>query len=49
VLRRKAIGAEALASQRDALDPIPEIGPYGPHDLVSLSREEFLGLLAAGR
>jgi hypothetical protein len=26
-----------------ALDPIPEIGPHGPHDLVSLSREEFVG------
>jgi hypothetical protein len=35
--------------RRVALDPIPEIGPCGPHDLVSLSREEFLGLLAAGR
>ena len=35
-------------AQRVALDPIPEIGPHGPHDLVSLSREEFVGLLAAG-
>jgi hypothetical protein len=35
--------------RRVALDPIPEIGLHGPHDLVSLSREEFLGLLAAGR
>jgi hypothetical protein len=32
-----------------ALDPIPEIGPHGSHDLVSLSREEFVGLLATGR
>ena len=32
-----------------ALDPIPEIGPYGPHYLVSLSRETFVGLLATGR
>jgi len=32
--------------RRVALDPIPEIGPHGPHDLVSLSREEFVGLLA---
>jgi len=35
-------------ARRVALDPIPEIGPHGPHDLVSLSREEFVGLLAAG-
>jgi hypothetical protein len=35
--------------RRVALDPIPEIGPNGPHDLVSLSREEFVGLLRAGR
>jgi hypothetical protein len=35
--------------RRVALDPIPEIGPCGPHNLISLSREEFLGLLAAGR
>ena len=34
---------------RIALDPIPEIGPHGPHDLVSVSREEFVGLLATGR
>jgi hypothetical protein len=32
-----------------ALDPIPEIGPHRPHDLVCLSREEFVGLLAAGQ
>jgi hypothetical protein len=32
---------------RVALDPIPEIGPHGPHDLVCLSRKEFVGLLAA--
>lgn len=36
-------------ARRVALDPIPEIGPHGPHDLVSLSREKFVGLLAAGR
>ena len=36
-------------ARRVALDPIPEIGPYGPHDLVSLSREEFVELLATGR
>ena len=46
--------------RRVALDPIPEIGPHGSHDLVSLSRgwgeglagerrEEFVGLLATGR
>ena len=35
--------------RRVALDPIPEIGPHGPHDLVCLSRKEFVGLLAAGR
>lgn len=35
--------------RRVALDPIPEIGPHGSHDLVSLSREEFVGLLSAGR
>jgi hypothetical protein len=32
-----------------ALDPIPEIGPHGPHDLVSLPRETFAGMLAARR
>jgi hypothetical protein len=36
-------------ARRVALDPIPEIGPFGPHDLLSLSREEFVGLLATGR
>lgn len=35
--------------RRIALDPIPEIGPHGPHDLVSLSRKEFVELLVAGR
>lgn len=30
-----------------ALDPIPEIGPYGPHDLVSVPRETFVGMLDA--
>jgi hypothetical protein len=30
--------------RRVALDPIPEIGPHGPHALVSLSQEEFVGL-----
>ncbi len=35
--------------RRVTLDPIPEIGPHGPYDLVSLSREEFVELLAAGR
>jgi hypothetical protein len=35
--------------RRVALDPIPEIGPHGPHDLVCLSRKEFVGLLADGR
>ena len=35
--------------RRVALDPIPEIGPHRPHDLISLSREEFHGLLAPGR
>ena len=34
-------------ARRVALDPIPEIGPHGPHDLVSLSREEFAGMLRA--
>ncbi|HEX5851442.1 MAG TPA: hypothetical protein VFY59_19745 [Rubrobacter sp.] len=34
---------------RVALDPIPEIGLCGPHDLVSLPRKEFVRLLAAGR
>ena len=32
-----------------ALDPIPEIGQCGPHDLVSLPRKEFVRLLATGR
>jgi hypothetical protein len=32
-----------------ALDPILEIGTCGPRGLFSLSREEFVGLLAAGR
>jgi hypothetical protein len=36
-------------TRRVALDPVPEIGPHGPHDLVSLSREEFVWLLATGR
>ena len=36
-------------ARRIALDPIPEIGPHGPHHLVSLSREDFVGLLTAGR
>jgi hypothetical protein len=35
--------------RRVALDPIPEIGPHGPQDLVCLSRKEFVGLLASGR
>ncbi len=35
--------------RRVALDPIPEIGSHGPYDFVSLSREEFVGLLSAGR
>ena len=35
--------------RRVALDPIPEIGPHRPYDFVSLSREEFVGLLSAGR
>jgi hypothetical protein len=56
--RASKSGMEDLASvlsdacpdaRRVALDPIPEIGRYGPHDLVSLSREEFVGLLATGR
>jgi hypothetical protein len=34
---------------RVALDPIPEIGPHGPHGLVCVSRKKFVGLLAAGR
>ena len=34
---------------RLALDPIPEIGLCGPHDLVSLPRKEFVRLLATGR
>jgi len=34
-------------ARRVALDPIPEIGPHGPHDFVSLSREEFAGMLRA--
>ena len=53
-----APGIEALASvlsdacpdaRHVALDPIPEIGSCGPHDLVSVSREAFVGLLDAGR
>jgi hypothetical protein len=36
-------------ARRIALDPIPEIGPHGPHDLVSLSREDFVGLLTGRR
>lgn len=36
-------------ARRVALDPIPEIGLCGPHDLVSLPRKEFVRLLAAGR
>lgn len=56
--RTSKSGASGLASvlsdacpdaRHVALDPIPEIGPHGPHDLVSLSREEFVGLLATGR
>lgn len=37
------LGSEAL---RIALDPIPEIGVNGSHDLVSLSPDRFVGLLA---
>jgi hypothetical protein len=33
---------------RVALDPLPEIGQCGPHDLVSLPRKEFVRLLATG-
>ncbi len=33
-------------TRRVALDPIPEIGLYGSHDLVCLSRDVFVGLLA---
>ena len=36
-------------ARRVALDPIPEIGLCGPHDLVSLPRKEFVRLLATGR
>ena len=37
-------------ARRVALDPIPEMGLHGSQDLVSLSREEFVGmLLVAGR
>ena len=36
-------------TRRVALDPIPEIGQCGPHDLVSLPRKEFVRLLATGR
>ena len=55
--RISKIGAADLASvladacpdaRRVALDPIPEIGLCGPHDLVSLPQEEFVRLLAAG-
>jgi hypothetical protein len=35
-------------ARRVALDPIPEIGLCGPHDLVSLPRKEFVRLLATG-
>jgi hypothetical protein len=35
-------------ARRVALDPIPEIGLCGPHALVSLSREEFVRLIASG-
>ena len=35
-------------ARRVALDPIPEIGLCGPHALVSLSREEFVKLIASG-
>jgi hypothetical protein len=35
-------------TRRVALDPIPEIGLCGPHDLVSLPRKEFVRLLATG-
>jgi hypothetical protein len=35
-------------TRRVALDPIPEIGQCGPHDLVSLPRKEFVRLLATG-
>ena len=38
--------AEARLDVRHvALDPIPEIGLHGPHDLVSMSREEFVEVL----
>jgi hypothetical protein len=33
-------------ARRVALDPVPEIGRCGPHDLVSLPRKEFVRLLA---
>jgi hypothetical protein len=36
-------------ARRVALDPVPEIGRCGPHDLVSLPRKEFVRLLATGR
>ena len=35
-------------ARRVALDPVPEIGQCGPHDLVSLPRKEFVRLLATG-
>jgi len=56
--RTSKSGAAGLASvlfdacpdaRRVALDPIPEIGPHGPQDLVNLSRDEFVWLLATGR
>jgi hypothetical protein len=56
--RTSKSGAAGLASvlfdacpdaRRVALDPIPEIGSCGPHDLVGVSREAFVGLLDAGR
>lgn len=55
VSRRGAADLAAVLSdacpdaRRVALDPIPEIGLRGPHDLVSLPREEFIGLLLAAR
>ncbi len=36
-----------LDARRIALDPIPELGLEGPHDLVSLSRKEFARMLAS--
>lgn len=36
-----------LGVRRVALDPFPEIGLHGLHDLVSLPREEFVEILVA--